>query len=71
MFFWNLLAFFDNPTDVGNLIYGSSAVSKSLAHNLYEICSEEFGLQAIVCLPLPYCSEVFIGIFLESVQIIS
>ena len=29
MFFWNSLAFFDNPTDVGNLISGSSAFSKS------------------------------------------
>ena len=30
MFFWNSLDFFDDPTDVGNLIYGSSAFSKSL-----------------------------------------
>ena len=29
MFFWNFLAFFDDPTDVGNLISGSSAFSKS------------------------------------------
>ena len=69
--FLELACFFNDPADVGSLISGSSAVSKSLAHNLYEICSEEFGLQAIVCLPLPYCSEFFIGIFLESVQIIS
>ena len=29
MFFWNSLAFFDDPSDVGNLISGSSAFSKS------------------------------------------
>ena len=29
MFFWNSLAFFYDPTDVGNLIFGSSAFSKS------------------------------------------
>ena len=29
MFYWNFLGFFDNPTDVGNLISGSSAFSKS------------------------------------------
>ena len=29
MFFWNSLAFFDDPKDVGNLISGSSAFSKS------------------------------------------
>ena len=29
MFFWNSLAFFDDPADVGNLISGSSAFSKS------------------------------------------
>ena len=29
MFFWNSLAFFDDPTDVGNLISGSSAFSKT------------------------------------------
>ena len=29
MFFWNSLVFFDDPTDVGNLISGSSAFSKS------------------------------------------
>ena len=69
--FLELSCFFHDPADIGNLIYGSSAFYKSLAHNLYEICSEEFGPQAIVCLPLPYCSEFFIGIFLESVQIIS
>ena len=27
-FFWNSLAFFYDPMDVGNLIYGSSAFSK-------------------------------------------
>ena len=32
MFFWNFLAFFDGPEDIGNLISGSSAFSKS---NLY------------------------------------
>ena len=29
MFFWNSLAFFDDPKDVGNLISGFSAFSKS------------------------------------------
>ena len=29
MFFWNSLAFYDDPVDVGNLISGSSAFSKS------------------------------------------
>ena len=29
MLFWNSLAFFDDPADVGNLISGSSAFSKS------------------------------------------
>jgi len=29
MFFWSSLAFFDDPADVGNLICGSSAVSKT------------------------------------------
>ena len=29
MFFWNSLAFFDDPVDVDNLISGSSAFSKS------------------------------------------
>ena len=29
MFFWNSLAFFHDPVDVGNLISGSSAFSKS------------------------------------------
>ena len=29
MFFWNSLAFFDDPTDVDSLISGSSAFSKS------------------------------------------
>ena len=29
MFFWNSLCFFDDPVDVGNLISGSSAFSKS------------------------------------------
>ena len=28
-FFWNFLAFFDDPADIGNLISGSSAFSKS------------------------------------------
>ena len=28
--FWNSLAFFDDPVDVGNLISGSSAFSKSI-----------------------------------------
>ena len=29
MFFWNSLAFFHDPADVGNLISGSSAFSKT------------------------------------------
>ena len=29
MFYWNSLAFFDDPANVGNLISGSSAFSKS------------------------------------------
>ena len=29
MFFWNSLVFFDDPADVGNLISGSSAFSKT------------------------------------------
>ena len=29
MFFWNSLAFFDDPADVDNLISGSSAFPKS------------------------------------------
>ena len=29
MFFWNLLVFFHYPADVGNLISGSSAFSKT------------------------------------------
>ena len=29
MFFWNPLAFFHDPVDVGNLISGSSAFSKA------------------------------------------
>ena len=29
MFFWNSLAFFDDPEEIGNLISGSSAFSKS------------------------------------------
>ena len=30
MLFWNFLAFFDDPMDVGNLISGSSAFSKTI-----------------------------------------
>ena len=29
MFFWNFLAFYDDPADVDNLISGSSAFSKT------------------------------------------
>ena len=29
MLFWNFLAFFDDPADVGNFISGSSAFSKT------------------------------------------
>ena len=30
MFYWNFLAFSDDPTDAGNLISGSSAFSKTI-----------------------------------------
>ena len=30
MFFWNSLAFFDDPADIGNLFSGSSAFSENL-----------------------------------------
>ena len=30
MFLWNFLAFFNDPVDVGNLIYGSSVFSKTI-----------------------------------------
>ena len=33
MFFWNSMAFFDDPVDVGNLISGSSAFSKTSLNN--------------------------------------
>ena len=33
MFFWNSLAFFNDPMDVGNLISGSSAFSKTRLNN--------------------------------------
>ena len=32
MFFWNSLAFSDDPLDVGNLISGSPAFTKSSLH---------------------------------------
>ena len=35
MFFWNSLAFFDDPTNVGHLISGSSAFSKT-SLNIYK-----------------------------------
>ena len=42
MFFWNSLAFFDDPTDVGNLISGSSAFSKtSLNLEFHGSCTVE------------------------------
>ena len=49
MFFWNSLAFLSDPTDVGNLISGSSVFSKSslnfwkfLAHILLKPGLENF-----------------------------
>ena len=33
-FFWNFLAFFDDPVDVGNLISGSSAFCKNQLEHL-------------------------------------
>ena len=35
VFFWNSLAFFDDPGDVGNLISGSSALSFFLSFFLF------------------------------------
>ena len=50
MFFWNSLVFFDDPADVGNLISGSSAFSKTslyiwkfTAHVLLKPGLENFG----------------------------
>ena len=49
VFFWNSLAFFDDPPDVGNLISGSSAFSKTslntwkfTVHVLLKPCLENF-----------------------------
>ena len=43
MFFWNSLEFFDDPADVGNLISGSSAFSKtSLQKTLLDILTRLF-----------------------------
>ena len=49
MFFWNSLAFFDDSMDVGNLISGSSAFSKSslniwkfMVHKLLKLGLENF-----------------------------
>ena len=49
MFFWNSLAFFNDPVDVGNLISGSSAFPKSsliiwkfMVHVLLKPCLENF-----------------------------
>ena len=48
-FFWNSLAFFDDSMDVGNLIFGSSAFSKSslniwkfMVHKLLKLGLENF-----------------------------
>ena len=50
MFFWNSLAFFNDPVDVYNLISGSSAFSKtsldiwkSTVHELLKPGLEDFG----------------------------
>ena len=46
--FLELSCFFDDPADVGNLIYGSSAISKSIEHlevhvsHTVEACLGEF-----------------------------
>ena len=56
MFFWNSLAFFDDPADVGNLISGSSAFSKTslniwkfTVHVLLKSGLENFEHYLLVC----------------------
>ena len=54
--FLELSCFFDDPTDVGNLISGSSAISKSslnvwkfLVHVLLKSSLENFDITLLVC----------------------
>ena len=54
--FLELSCFFDNPTDVGNLIYGSSAFSKTslniwklTVHILLKPGLEKFDITLLVC----------------------
>ena len=54
--FLELSCFFDDPADVGNLISGSSASSKSnwniwnfTVHILLKSCLENFGIILLVC----------------------
>ena len=56
MFFWNCLAFFDYPTDVGNLISGSSAFSKTsmniwkfTVHVLLKLAWRILGITLLAC----------------------
>ena len=56
VFFWNCLVFFDDPTDVGNLISGSSAFSKSslniqefLVHVLLKTCLDNLSINLLGC----------------------
>ena len=50
MFYWNSLAFFDDPTDVGSLISGSSAFSKmSFEHlEVHGSCTVETWHQCVL-----------------------
>ena len=56
MFFWNSLAFFDDPVDVGNLISGPSAFSKTslniwkfMVHVLLKPGLENFDISLLAC----------------------
>ena len=56
MFFWNSLVFFGDPADVGNLISGSSAFSKTslniwkfMVHILLKPGLENFKATLLAC----------------------
>ena len=56
MFFWNSLAFYHDPVDVGNLISGSSAFSKTnlniwkfMVHELLKPGLENFEHYLLAC----------------------
>ena len=56
MFFWNSLAFYHDPADVGNLISGSSAFSKTnlniwkfMVHELLKPGLENFEHYLLAC----------------------